>query len=486
MLDLNKGVTVAAAPGPDRWLRAPQLWWRTRDARKSGDIGSLVKAVAAGADTAVGVKIRDRHILLLLEPSLVGSLLIDHAPQTTKGPGTRLTRQLLGDGLLTSEGANHDRARRLIAPAFSRRRLATYTDSFAARTRAHISDWDDGQTRDAHGEMASLTLDIVGRTLLGIDLTDRTSTIRGSLEAALARFAGAGGSVILGRSRLRPRNPLRRSATRPGTANALAAETELHGVVDQVIEQRRANPTDDRGDVVSALLSDSQVSDGMTAAEIHDHVITLLMAGHETTANALTWALFLLGQHPAVQDRLYAEVKEFADRGPAFAQLPSLPYTRAVVSEAMRLYPPAWFLGRTILEPLEFGGWHAPAGTLVGLSPMLMHRDPRWFADPDRFDPDRWLDERRGSLPKNSYLPFGTGPRACIGEQFAWAETSTALAVLTANVRFHTDPAFTPEIHYRVTLRPSGAVPIRVSRRHPSHPARLQNSTAGHGNGSPQ
>ena len=183
---------------PDRWLGSRQLWWRTRDARRSGDIAALVRTVTAGADTAVGVRVRGRHILLLLDPVLIGELLVDHAAVSTKGPGTKLTRQLLGDGLLTSEGPSHDRARRLIAPAFSPRRLAGYTGSFASTTRAHLTTWNDGQDLDAHAEMASLTLDIVGRTLLGIDLSDRTSTIRESLESALARFGRVGGGAILG------------------------------------------------------------------------------------------------------------------------------------------------------------------------------------------------------------------------------------------------------------------------------------------------
>jgi pentalenene oxygenase len=253
---------------------------------------------------------------------------------------------------------------------------------------------------------------------------------------------------------------------RPGSEPAEdPAQLAVHEVVDEVISHRRAHPTDDRGDVVSALLSYGEIRDGMTATEIHDHVMTLLLAGHETSANALTWTLFLLGKHPHAQDRLYAEVSAFVDAGPTFADLPSLSYTRAVISEAMRLYPPAWLLGRTIVAPLEFGGWHAPAGTVVLTSPMLLHRDRRWFPEPDTFDPTRWLDHRSHRVPKYAYLPFGTGPRACIGEQFAWAETITALAVVAATWHVHTDPDLTPEIAYRVTLRPSGAVPIRVTAR---------------------
>jgi cytochrome P450 len=452
-------------------MRLPRLWWRTREARRSGDVGALIRSVTTGGGRAVGLRVRGNRVLILQDPALAGALLVEHAPVTIKGPGVRLTRQLLGDGLLTSEGAPHDRARRLIAPAFSPRRLAGYTESFAAATRRHIAGWDDAATLDAHSEMAALTLDIVGRTLLGIDLADRASTVRGSLESALERFAKSGGGILrgngprgIGRRGLRAALPARQ-ASRALDQPPDPAEAAVHEVVDEVINRRRADPSEDRGDVVSALLSYGEIRNGMSAAEIHDHVMTLLLAGHETTANALTFTLFLLGKHPHVQDRLQGEVSAFTTAGPTFTDLPALSYTRAVISEALRLYPPAWLLGRTIVAPLEFGGWHAPAGTVVLASPMLLHRDPRWFPDPDTFDPTRWLDDRRHDVPKYAYLPFGTGPRACIGEQFAWAEAITALAVIAANWRVHTDSDLTPGIQYRVTLRPSGAVPVLVRAR---------------------
>ncbi len=451
-----------------RWRGPAWVAWRTRRARRAGDVGGIVRSVARGADTAVGIRVGRQRILLLLDPALVGELLVEHAPMTTKGPGVQLTRQMLGNGLLTSEGKPHDRARKLIAPAFSPRRLAGYTEAFAGRARARTTGWRDGETLDIHDEMACITLDIVGRTLLGIDLVDRAPAIRGSLEAALQRFGDVGGGSLLiggvgrrrglgGRGNQRGKN----AADSPRTA-----EADVHRVVDQVIdEHRRRGQSDDRRDVVSALLSDGQVRAGMSDQEIHDHVITLIMAGHETTANALTWALFLLGRRPDVQARLHAEVDRLPADGPTFTQLTRLPFTRAVISEAMRLYPPAWVLGRTLVTPLDFAGWRAPAGTLVGVSPLLLHHDSRWFADPRTFDPDRWLDDRRNSVPRHAYLPFGTGPRACVGEQFAWAEAVTVLAVIASGWDVQTPAGLTPKAQYRVTLRPSGAVPLRVSAR---------------------
>jgi len=457
------------------WRGPAWVAWRTRNARRAGDVGDVVRSIARGADTAVGIRVGRQRILLPLDPALVGRLLVEHAAETTKGPGVQLTRQMLGNGLLTSEGAPHDRARKLIAPAFSPRRLADYTDAFGDRTQARTSGWHDAEILDIHDEMAALTLDIVGRTLLGIDLADRAPAIRGSLESALERFGEVGGGSLLNRTPGRRFALVGHAAHRRRSAvrEPRPAEAEVHAVVDEVIGQRREHPCDDGRDLVSALLSDGQVRAGMSDQDIHDHVITLIMAGHETSANALTWALFLLGRHPRVQEQLHIEVDRLPPGGPTFARLPELPFTRAVIAEAMRLYPPAWLLGRTLLAPLQFAGWHAPAGTLVAVSPMLLHRDPRWFADPDNFDPDRWLDDRRLAVPRYAFLPFGTGPRACIGEQFAWAEAVTVLAVIASRWDVHTSPELNQTPHYRVTLRPSGAVPLRVSaRRRPDDPIR--------------
>jgi len=459
-------------PHPRRWRGAAWVAWRTRKARRAGDVGGVVRSLARGSKSAVAIKAGRQRILLLLDPALVGELLVEHAAATTKGPGVQLTRQMLGNGLLTSEGKPHDRARKLIAPAFSPRRLAGYTDAFADRTRARAAGWQDGATLDIHDEMASLTLDIVGRTLLGIDLTDRAAQIRGSLEAALERFGEVGGGSLLigaaGRRRALGGRGLggrgRRTASAVDTAHA--AEADVHRVVDEVIEEhRRHRPSGDRGDLVSALLSDGQVRAGMTDQEIHDHVITLIMAGHETTANALTWALFLVGRRPDVQARLHQEVDRLPAGGPTFSELADLPFTRAVISEAMRLYPPAWVMGRTLVAPLDFAGWYAPAGTLAGVSPLLLHHDPRWYDRPEEFDPDRWLDGRQKSLPRNAYLPFGTGPRACIGEQFAWAEAVTVLAVIASSWTIRTPTDLAPGVQYRVTLRPNGPVLLTVAAR---------------------
>jgi cytochrome P450 len=446
-----------------RWTGQGRVLLHTWRARRRGDAGAVLRALARGGGDAAGLRLRGRRVLLLLEPGLAGDLLAGQAAATVKGPGQRRIRPVLGDGLLTSEGPAHERARRLVAPAFSPRRLAAYGEVFAQCTTDLTSGWADGALIDAHAEMAALTLRIAGLTLLGTDLSNRAPLVRAGLEAALADFGGSGTR--------RNRGP-----------QAGGAYDALHALVDDMIAQHRATGAD-TGDVLSALLAGAAGPDGaassgtpggpagLTAQEIHDQVLTLLLAGHETTASALTWTLYLLARHPGVQRRLRAEVSALGGQPPAPDRLPTLRYTRAVISEAVRLYPPAWIIGRTLTKGLELAGRPLTAGTVVAVSPLLLHHDRRWFPDPERFDPDRWLDERRHAVPRYAYLPFGTGPRSCIGERFAWAETTTVLAMLTQSWSFKADPGYVPVPSYRVTLRPAIPVPLTLGSVGASGPA---------------
>jgi cytochrome P450 len=409
---------------------------RTRRARRRRDPGAALRALARGREDAVGLRIRGRHVLLVLDPGLAHELLAGHAADTVKGPGVQSTRSMLGDGLLSSEGAAHARARRLVAPAFSPRRLDGYSAVFAQCTRDSMAGWADGERRDMHAEIGALTLRIAGLALLGTDLSAQAPQVRADLEAALTDWAGEG---------------------RDGDGTARAS---LHRLVDDILEQRRETTSQDRGDVVSALLARSGIPDGFTAQEVHDHVMTLLLAGHETTAGALTWTLYLLARHPGIQDRLRGEASLLDGQAPSARDLPALRYTRAVLSEAMRCYPPAWIIGRTLTADLELGGWRLPAGSIAAVSPLLLHHDPRWYPGPEAFDPSRWLGKRL--VPQHAYLPFGTGPRACIGERFAWAEMTTVLAMLAQSWTFRIDPRFVAAPSYRVTLRPAGAIPMTL------------------------
>jgi cytochrome P450 len=469
-------------------MSMPGLLLRTRRARRAGDAGAVLRAVARGADTAVGGRIRGQRFLLLLDPALAGRLLADLAAGTIKSPGLQRTRVLLGDGLLTSEGDAHRRARRLVAPAFSPRRLTAYTEGFSERTEAHVGQWSDGAVVEMRQQMARLTLDIVGSTLLGMDLRQDADDVRSALESALESFAG-GAPALAMRRRRGPRPPDREAAAagaqrdegrpsdgqpsdgqrgaeqRGADQRGAGLRTRLDAIVTKIIEARRDEPSADRGDVVSALLAAAAGPDGLTPAEVHDHVITLIMAGHETTANALSWTLYLLSSHPEAEQALHAELARLEGRRPGFEDLAGLTYTRAVIAESMRLFPPAWILSRTLTADADFGRWHAPAGTIVAVSPLLLHHDARWFGDPERFDPSRWLDGRRDVVPRHAYMPFGTGPRSCIGEQFAWAEATTALAVICSRWTARTMSGATVTPQYRVTMRPSPGLPMQVTAR---------------------
>ena len=449
---------------PGHWMGTARLLVRTRSARRAGDPGAVLRAVARGADTAVGGQLRGQRFLLLLDPALAGQLLADHAADTIKSPGLRRTRILLGDGLLTSEGDANRRARRLVAPAFSPRRLAAYTAGFADRAEAHVGRWSDGEVLEMRQQMARLTLDIVGSTLLGIDLQQDADDVRAALESALESFAGGA-----------PTLPLRRLAGPRAAASGQAApgdglrggslRARVDAIVTKMVAARRDSPSEDRGDVVSALLAATEGPDGLTSAEVHDHVITLLMAGHETTANALSWTLHLLSAHPEAERALHAELAALDGRRPGYQDLAGLTYTRAVIAESMRLFPPAWMITRALTADADFAGWHAPAGTIVAVSPLLLHHDARWFPDPERFDPARWLDERRDAVPRHAYLPFGTGPRSCIGEQFAWAEATTALAIICSRWTARSVPGHEVRPQYRVTMRPAPGLPMQVQAR---------------------
>lgn len=447
-------------------MGATRVLLRTRRARRHHDAGAALRALARGRQDAVGLRLRGRRILLLLDPDLADKLLSGSAASTAKGPGLQRTRAMLGDGLLTSEGPAHDRARRLVAPAFSPRRLDGYVSVFARCARDAAGAWTDGERRDLHADMTALTLRIAGQALLGVDLAAQAPRVRAGLDAALAEFAvtglGAGGFGIARAGRNRRTG----DTSDRGAAGALA-QAALHQLVDDIISQRRAGPSADRGDVVSALLAASQQPGGLSSRELHDHVITLLLAGHETTASALTWTLYLLGRHPWAQQQVQAEADTLDGREASAATLPALRYTRAVVTEAIRLYPPAWIIGRTVTADLRLGGWHLPPGSVAAVSPLLLHRDPRWYPDPDRFDPGRWLDGRP-ALPRSAYLPFGAGPRVCIGEQFAWSEAVTVLATLARSWTFHTAADFRPALGYQVTLRPAAGMPMTVRTRPPA------------------
>ena len=425
--------------------------------------------VASGASVEP-LRVGPERVLLLDDPTQVWELLTVHARRTQKGRGLVRARLLLGDGLLTSEGEAHLRQRRALSAAFHPQRIAGYLGSFAAAARRAADRWSDGGEIDLVGEMSALTLDGVGTALFGTDLHGSTPQITHALADMLAgfRLAMAPGGVVL------LRTPL------PAARRVRRAKAELEQVVDDLVRQRTREPAG-QPTVLDLLGSQPELTD----QQARDQVMTLLLAGHETTAMALTWALAAIDQAPAVRAELENEWDARADEqtidpraealSPATLPSATLPLTTAVLAETLRLWPPSWMFSRRTTEPLTLGGRCVPAGIMCLVSPALLHRDPRWWAEPEQFRPQRWLRREHGQSdrfdpkvpgqPRGAFLPFGAGPRMCIGEQFAWSEAAIMLAELGRRWRIHLTTTPLRPGPSSMTLRPKDPVKATTSRR---------------------
>jgi cytochrome P450 len=414
--------------------------------------------VASGAGTAP-LRVGPERVLLVEDPSQVWELLTTHARRTGKGRGLVRARPLLGDGLLTSEGDQHRRHRRILQPAFHPQRIAGYEAHFARAARRAAGRWSDGGQVNVVEEMSALTLDAAGSALFGSALREPAPQITKALTQLLAGFglAMAPGAPTLLRSPL------------PAARRVRAARTELENVVDGLLRGRWAEETP--GPVLDLLAAQPE----LTGRQVRDEVMTLLLAGHETTAMALTWALAAVDQAPAVRVDLEAEWDTDHTAGPGDAPADRLPLTTAVLAETLRLWPPSWMFTRRVLEPVMLGSRTVDVGTLCLVSPALLHRDPRSWDEPERFRPDRWLRREPGEAarfdatapgqPRGAYLPFGAGPRKCIGEQFAWSEAATTLAELGRGWRLGIHDAPLAVGRPSMTLRPDGAVRATTSQR---------------------
>ena len=425
--------------------------------------GNLIRNIelmaASDPDLAVARALTGRTILLASHPDLAREVLTGHPRSLRKGLGLQRTRFVLGNGLLTSEGEFHLRQRRLAQPAFHRERIARYAEEMVARTEMVAASWRDGQSLDLARAMHHLTLDIVGRTLFGVDLQGRAAELGKALTAVLDSFSIW---LILFGERLYDL-PI------PRMRRAKQAVPALDAAIYAIIEEHRRSGRD-QGDLLSMLMAARDAEgdgSGMTDAQLRDEVMTLILAGHETTANALAWTWWFLAQHPEIDVRLAAEVRDACgDRPITMADLPNLPYTRAVFSEAMRLRPPAYATSREVIEPIVLGGQAIPVGAQVIVSPWVTQRDPRWWTEPLRYDPDRWLAPRAEPNHRHAYFPFGGGTRVCIGEQFAWTEGILVIAALVRRWRFClTVPATAVRPQAAVTLRPAPGIPVVCERR---------------------
>ncbi|MHB1223664.1 MAG: cytochrome P450 [Gemmatimonadaceae bacterium] len=404
------------------------------------------------------ISIASQRIVLVMHPDDIRRVLVSHQRGFERGPALERAKAFLGEGLLTSEGELHMRQRRLVQPAFHRASIAAHAGLMAGIAEHVVERWADGTLVDAHAEMMRLTLAVAGRAFFDADVEGDARDVAEALELSLRMHSYA----LLPFGTLLEHVPLR------WVRELRRARLRMDGIIYRLIAERRAHPGE-RSDVLSLLIAARDAEGdgtGMSDRQLRDEVVTLLMAGHETTANALTWTWYLLSRHPSVELRLHDEVdRVLGGRAPTMDDLPRLEYTRRVLSESMRLYPPAWTLERRAVEDIVIGGHRVSRGTVVLACQYLVHRDPRWWEDPERFDPDRWDPQLVALRPKFSYFPFGAGSRMCVGEQFAWMEATLVLATIARRWRLRHESPHAPEPEPQITLRPRGGLAMRVMKR---------------------
>jgi cytochrome P450 len=417
----------------------------------------LLERLARQGDV-VRLRVPGADAFLLNHPDLVHAVLVTEHRAFHKGPTIQAAKMLLGESLLTSEEERHLRQRRLIQPMFHHERIATYASAMVRRGEEAAGRWAEGVELDLHAEMARLTLAIVGETLFGADVDEeRGATVTRALTDVLAMFDRVYSPVF--RMLVRLPTPTMRRYHR--------IERDLDRVVGDLIAGRRAAGAAG-DDLLSLLLRARDEGAGMNDEQVRDEALTLFLAGHETTANALAWAWWLLAQHPDVEARLHGELREaLGERVPGAEDLGRLCYAEAVLSESIRLRPPAWAIGRRAVRDVRIGDVDVPAGSIVVVSPWLLHHDPRWWPEPDVFRPERWTPDAKAARPRSAYLPFGGGPRVCVGEPFAWMEGVLLLSTIARRWRFRLVPGRTVEPQAVVTLRPRHGLPMIPERRSP-------------------
>ena len=428
-------------------MRRDPLGFLTRMAREYGDVSRFRPGPV--------------WIHLLNRPEWIRDLFVTHAASFHKGRGLERAKRLLGQGLLTSEDPTHLLQRRMIQPAFHAQRIAAYGSSMVEIAERHSAGWRAGETRDVAREMTRLTLAIVGRTLFDSDVEAEADEIGAAMTAALALFGRPAGLPYF---EILDRLPL------PSNRRFRRAKARIDATIARLIAERRRDPDPSRRtDLLSLLVHASDPegeSGGMTDAQVRDEAITIFLAGHETTANALAWTWHLLAQNPEAEAKLHAELDDaLGGRLPTVADLPRLRQAEMVLAESMRLYPPAWIVGRRAIEPYRVGGFEVPRGSIVVACQWVTHRDARFFPEPERFDPQRWLPEAKEARPKFSYFPFGGGPRVCIGEGFAWMEGILVLATIARRWRLRPDSDQPVVPAPGITLRPKNGIRMILEPR---------------------
>ncbi len=414
-------------------------------------------------------------IVFLNDPDYIREVLVNQAPSFVKERTVKRMKVLLGEGLITSDDPIHIRQRRIAAPAFHRQRIAAYADQIVAIAAGQRERWQPGETIDIAAASMALSLEIVARTLFDTDVDDDIRRINDEVNTVMGLY-----NFLIA-------FPMIESFMKlpiPGIMKFRRSKARLDAVVDRLIATRRAEmeagaPGEnvDKGDLLHMLLTstDDQADaqgrhTGMSPDQIRDEVLTIFLAGYETVANALTWTWYLLSQHPEIEARMHAELDAVLGTGDSqrlatLADYPNLRYTEQVFAESMRLYPPAWAMGRMSTKPVTLGPYTIPPGAHVFFSQYMMGRSPEYFPDPLRFDPDRFTPEAKAARTRYTYFPFGGGSRQCIGEAFAWMEGTLSLATLAQRWRPRFIPAYPIELQPKITLRPRNPVMMHLEPR---------------------
>jgi len=406
----------------------------------------------------VGLRYLHVPICLLIHPRDIEYVLVSNPGNFTKSADYRALARILGNGLLTNEGKSWQRQRALIQPAFRRENILSYAPVITRAASRLLASWTNDESRNVHEDMMAVTLKIVAECLFGAEVTGVAERVGKAMQIVTDRFvADASQALLLPFDLPDFLAPARRQAI-----------NDLNKIIKSIIFERRTS-NQPRGDLLDSLL---QVRDSggqpMSDAQLRDEVMTLFLAGHETTAIALSWTCYLLAENPCVEAKLVEELRTVVGEGvPTAADLPRLRYTEMILKESMRLYPAVWGIGRRAMADCDIGDYNVAAGTNIFIFQSLTQRDPRFFTNPDAFDPERWREDpvRSGKIPRFAYFPFGGGPRVCVGASFAMLEATLLLAMIQQ--KFHLDlvPGHQVEPLASVTLRPKHGIRVTVRRR---------------------
>lgn len=401
-------------------------------------------------------RIGPRRVFLASAPDLIEQVLVTDAKHYIKHFGARAFKPVLGNGLVTSEGAFWLRQRKLVQPAFLKARVASYAPVMAKQTEEMLASWTPGKSVQIDYEFEALTSKIALKTLFNLDDPGDGELFSDTLKLAFD----------LMNARLRRIFKLPLWVTTPANRRLQSAVAELDRRVQSFIAAGRSRQGSGNDLLSRLLVAQHEDGTGMTDQQLRDEAMTLYLAGHETTALALTWTWYLLSQHRQVEEKLVSECQHaLAGSTPTVKQLPHLPYTAAVIAESMRLFPPVYVIGREAITDLELGGYRVRRGYTVLMSQWVNHRDPNYFPNPEAFRPERWEDGLARRLPKFAYYPFGGGQRICVGASFALMEAAIVLATVAQRYRFTLDPEAEIGIKPQITLLPANGIPATLERR---------------------